>query len=403
MHRVVITGVGCVSSLGLTAAEHIQATREGVSGLATVTSVDPDKLLAKMAGELKNFDPADYLDRKTLNMVDRVAVLALVAGAEAIADSGLTFDDELSELTAVILGTGVGGMKTVDENFHRLYAEGATRLHPFVIPKLMANAAASQLTMAHGIKGPAYSIASACSSANHAIGEAFIKVRSGQMRAAVTGGCESCITYGTMKGWEALRVVAPDACRPFSKDRKGMILGEGAGIVVLERLEDAQARGAKIYAELAGFGMSSDAGDLVQPSADGAARAIRGALRDAGMNPEDIDYVNAHGTGTPANDPTETEALKMALGDHAYKIGISSTKSMHGHALGAAGALELIATLGALEGGIVPPTITFTEAGDGCDLDYVPNVARHVSVRAALSNSFAFGGLNAVLALRRFD
>ena len=403
MHRVVITGVGCVSSLGLTADEHIQATREGVSGLATLTSVDPDKLLAKMAGELKNFDPADYLDRKTLNMVDRVAVLALVAGAEAIADSGLTFDDELSELTAVILGTGVGGMKTVDENFHRLYAEGATRLHPFVIPKLMANAAASQLTMAHGIKGPAYSIASACSSANHAIGDAFGKVRSGQMRAAVTGGCESCITYGTMKGWEALRVVAPDACRPFSKDRKGMILGEGAGIVVLERLEDAQARGAKIYAELAGFGMSSDAGDLVQPSADGAARAIRGALRDAGMNPEDIDYVNAHGTGTPANDPTETEALKMALGDHARKIGISSTKSMHGHALGAAGALELIATLGALEGSIVPPTITFTEAGDGCDLDYVPNVARDVSVRAALSNSFAFGGLNAVLALRRFD
>jgi nodulation protein E len=257
--------------------------------------------------------------------------------------------------------------------------------------------------MAHGIKGPAYSIASACSSANHAIGDAFGKVRSGQMRAAVTGGCESCITYGTMKGWEALRVVAPDACRPFSKDRKGMILGEGAGIVVLERLEDAQARGAKIYAELAGFGMSSDAGDLVQPSADGAARAIRGALRDAGMNPEDIDYVNAHGTGTPANDPTETEALKMALGDHARKIGISSTKSMHGHALGAAGALELIATLGALEGSIVPPTITFTEAGDGCDLDYVPNVARDVSVRAALSNSFAFGGLNAVLALRRFD
>jgi nodulation protein E len=402
MHRVVITGVGCVSSIGLTAAAHIQATREGVSGLATVTFVDPDRLIAKLAGELKNFDPEQYLDRKTLSMVDRVAVLALVAGAEAIADSGLVFDGELSEQTAVILGTGVGGMGTVDDNFHRLYAEGATRLHPFVIPKLMANAAASQLTMAHGIKGPAYSIASACSSANHAIGDAYSKVRSGQMRAAVTGGCESCITFGTMKGWEALRVVAPDACRPFSKDRKGMVLGEGAGIVVLERLEDAQARGAKIYGELAGFGMSSDASDLVQPSADGAARAIKAALRDAGLNPEDIDYVNAHGTGTPANDPTETEALKIALGDRAYQIGISSTKSMHGHALGAAGALELIATLGALEGGVVPPTITFTEAGDGCDLDYIPNVARELPVRAALSNSFAFGGLNAVLALRRF-
>jgi nodulation protein E len=403
MHRVVITGVGCVSSIGLTASAHIKATREGVSGLATVTSVDPSRLISKLAGELKNFDPEKYLDRKTLNMVDRVAVLALVAGAEAISDSGLHFDGELSEQTAVILGTGVGGMGTVDDNFYRLYAEGGNRLHPFVIPKLMANAAASQLTMAHGIKGPAYSIASACSSANHAIGDAFTKVRSGQMRAAVTGGCESCITYGTMKGWEALRVVAPDACRPFSKDRKGMILGEGAGIVVLERLEDAVARGAKIYGELAGFGMSSDAGDLVQPSADGAARAIKGALRDAGLNPDDIDYVNAHGTGTPANDPTETEALKIALGDRAYQIGISSTKSMHGHALGAAGALELIATLGALEGGVVPPTITFTEAGDGCDLDYIPNTARDVNVRAALSNSFAFGGLNAVLALRRFS
>ncbi|MCA8929480.1 MAG: beta-ketoacyl-[acyl-carrier-protein] synthase family protein [Alphaproteobacteria bacterium] len=401
MHRVVITGVGCVSALGLTAPAHIQATREGVSGLATVTQVDPDRLQSKVAAELKNFDPADHLDRKTLGMVDRVAVLGLVAGAEAIADSGLTFDGELAELTAVILGTGVGGMNTVDDNFYRLYAEGAQRLHPFVIPKLMANAAASQITMAHGIRGPAYSIASACSSSNHAIGEAYLKVRSGHMRAAVTGGCESCITFGTLKGWEALRVMAPDVCRPFSKDRKGMVLGEGAGIVVLERLEDARARGAKIYGEIAGFGTSSDAGDLVQPSADGAARAIRGALRDAGLNPDDIDYVNAHGTGTPANDPTETEALKMALGERARAIGISSTKSMHGHALGAAGALELIATLGTFDG-ILPPTISFTEADPACDLDYIPNVAREAPVRAALSNSFAFGGLNAVLALRRF-
>lgn len=401
MHRVVITGAGCVSALGLTAAAHIQATRDGTSGLATVTLVDPDRLNAKIVAELKGFDPASYLDRKTLGMVDRVAVFALVAGAEAIADSGLAFDGELSEQTAVILGSGVGGMTTVDDNFYRLYAEGAQRLHPFVIPKLMANAAASQITMAHGIKGPAYSIASACSSSNHAIGEAFSKVRSGQMRVAVAGGCESSITYGTMKGWEALRVMSPDVCRPFSKDRKGMILGEGAGIVILERLEDAQARGAKIYGEIAGLGMSSDAGDLVQPSADGAARAIRNALRDAELNPEDIDYVNAHGTGTPANDPTETEALKLALGERARQIGISSTKAMHGHALGAAGALELIATLGALEG-VVPPTIAFTEADPGCDLDYIPNVARETPVRAALSNSFAFGGLNAVLALRRF-
>ncbi len=401
MHRVVITGIGCLSSLGLTASAHIRASREGKSGVAEVTSVDPQQLLSKMVAELKDFLPESHLDKKLLGMVDRFSVLAMVAAQEAITDAGISFEGALGEQTAVILGSGVGGMNTVDENYHRLYAEGAKRLHPFVIPKLMANAPASQITMVHGITGPAYSIASACSSANHAMGSAFHMVRNGQMRAAVTGGTESCITYGTMKGWEALRVMAPNSCRPFTKDRKGMIIGEGAGIIVLERLEDAQARGAQIYGEVAGFGMSSDAGDLVAPSMRGAAQAIRAALHDAGLNAEDIDYINAHGTATPANDPTETAAIKVALGDHAYKIGISSTKAMHGHALGAAGALELIASLGAFEG-IVPPTINFTEADPTCDLDYIPNIARESSVEALLSNSFAFGGMNAVLALRRF-
>jgi nodulation protein E len=401
MHRVVITGIGCLSSLGLTAPAHIRASREGKTGVAEATQVDPAKLLSKMVAELKGFTPEDYLDKKVLSMADRVSVLALVAAGEAIADAGISFEGGLGAETAVILGTGVGGMKTVDENFHRLYAEDAKRLHPFVIPKLMANAPASQITMMHKITGPAWSIASACSSANHAMGNAFHMVRNGQVRAAVTGGTESCITLGTMRGWEALRVMAPDSCRPFTKDRKGMIIGEGSGIIVLERLEDAQARGAKIYAEIAGFGMSSDAGDLVAPSMLGAAAAIRGALTDAGLNAEDVDYINAHGTATPANDPTETAAIKHVLGDHAAKIGVSSTKAMHGHALGAAGALELIASLGAFEG-VIPPTINFTEADPECDLDYVPNVAREVRVNALLSNSFAFGGLNAVLALRRF-
>ncbi len=402
MHRVVITGIGCLSSLGLSAPAHIAATREGRSGVAETMLVDPAKLQSKMVAELKGFDPTVHLDRKVLGMVDRVSELALVAAAEAIADSGLSFEGELSQTTAVILGSGVGGMTTVDENFHRLYAEEAKRLHPFVIPKLMANAPPSQITMSQGITGPAWSVASACSSANHAIGNAFMMLRSGVIRAAVTGGTESCITYGTMKGWEALRVMAPDVCRPFTKDRKGMIIGEGAGIIVLERLEDAQRRGAKIYGEVAGFGMSSDAGDLVQPSMEGAARAIRNALTDGGLNPEDIDYVNAHGTGTPANDPTETAAIKRVLDGRAKEIGVSSTKSMHGHALGAAGALELIASLGTFDG-IVPPTINFTEADPECDLDYIPNTAREAKVRALLSNSFAFGGLNAVLALRRFS
>lgn len=400
MHRVVITGIGCLSSLGLTAAAHISATREGTTGVAEITQIDSAQLNSKMVAEIKNFAPEDYLSKKVLGMVDRVSILALVAAAEAIADSGLSFEGEFGEQTAVIIGTGIGGMNTVDENFRRLYADDAKRLHPFVIPKLMANAPASQITMTHGITGPSWAITSACSSANHAIGNAFTMVRSGQVRAAVTGGTESCITYGTMKGWEALRVMAPDACRPFTKDRKGMILGEGAGIVTLERLEDAQARGAKIYGEIAGFGMSSDAGDLVAPSMLGAARAIQNALTDGGLNADDIDYVNAHGTATPANDPTETAAIKHVLGDQAKKIGVSSTKAMHGHALGAAGALELIASLGALDG-VVPPTINFTEADPECDLDYIPNTARDTPVNALLSNSFAFGGLNAVLALRR--
>ena len=402
MHRVVITGIGCLSSLGLTAKAHIGATREGKTGVAEVTQINPDRLTSKMVAEIKNFAPEDYLDKKVLNMVDRVSTLALVAAMEAIADSGISFAGALAEQTAVILGTGIGGMNTVDENFHRLYAEDAKRLHPFVIPKLMANAPASQITMMHGITGPAWSVASACSSANHAIGNAFTMVRSGQVRAAVTGGTESCITFGTMKGWEALRVMAPEACRPFTKDRKGMIIGEGAGIVVLERLEDAQARGAKIYGEIAGFGMSSDAGDLVAPSMLGAARAIQNALTDGRLNADDIDYINAHGTATPANDPTETAAIKHVLGARAKQICVSSTKSMHGHALGAAGALELIASLGAFDG-ILPPTINFTEADPDCDLDYIPNIARETPVDAFLSNSFAFGGLNAVLALRRFS
>lgn len=402
MHRVVITGIGCLSSLGLTAAAHIGASREGKTGVAEATSVDPDKLLSRIVAEIKDFAPEAYLDKKLLGMVDRVSVLALVAAKEAIEDAGLTFDGELGGQTAVVLGTGVGGMNTVDDNFLKLYGEGAKRLHPFVIPKLMANAPPSQITMMHGITGPAWSIASACSSANHAMGNAFHMVRSGQVRAAITGGTESCITLGTMKGWEALRVMAPDACRPFTKDRKGMIIGEGSGIIVLERLEDAQARGAKIYAEIAGFGMSSDAGDLVAPSMLGAASAIQGALTDGGLNADDIDYINAHGTATPANDPTETAAIKHVLGNRASEIGVSSTKAMHGHALGAAGALELIASLGAFEG-VIPPTINFTEADPDCDLDYVPNEAREVPVRALLSNSFAFGGLNAVLALRKID
>ena len=397
--RVAVTGIGCICALGHDAASVWREAAAGRSGIAEITLVDPALLYAKNAGQVRDFDPGPRFDSKHLAVLDRFAQFAMVAADEAVRHAGLD-GVKLGAESACILGSGVGGMSTLDDSFKVLYG-GGKRVHPFTIPKLMVNAAASQITMRHGITGPAYAVASACSSANHAIGLAFQMVRGGQSEIAITGGAEAVLTLGTIKGWEAMRVVAPDTCRPFSAGRKGMVLGEGAGVFVLESFERARARGAPILAELAGFGMSSDAGDLIAPSADGAARAMRAALKDAGLNPEDVDYVNAHGTGTPANDPTETAAIKMVFGDHARGLAISSTKSMHGHALGAAGALELAITLGALRDGIVPPTANFLEPDPACDLDYVPNVPREKPIRAALSNSFAFGGLNAVLAVKR--
>lgn len=396
MRRVAITGLGLISSIGHDVQTFWDATRNGVSGVAPTTIADGDKLLARMVAEVKEWDGSKALDRKLLNLSDRFSQFAVHAAKQAAEDAGgMPIDN-----AAIIIGTGVGGAVTLDESYVRLYREEQQRIHPFSIPRLMANGPASLVSLALGITGPAFAVSSACSSSNHAIGLAAGMVRRGEASAALAGGTEAAITYGGIRAWEALRVISPDVCRPFSVDRKGLILGEGSGMVVLEDMERAQARGAHIYAELAGFGMSSDAMDMVQPSMEGAARTIKIALNDAGMNPDEVDYINAHGTGTPANDPTETKAIRTVFGDAADKLLVSSTKAMHGHALGAAGALELIATLGAMESGIVPPTINFTEADPECDLDYVPNKARERQVLAAVSNSFAFGGLNAVLALR---
>ena len=326
----------------------------------------------------------------------------MVAAREAIAQSGLAFEGALSERTAAIIGTGVGGQTTQDENYQRLYRDNAKRLHPLTIPKLMVNAPASQVSMHCGLRGPSFAVASACASATHAIGLAFHMVRSGSVTCAVTGGADACITFGTMKGWEAMRVMAPDTCRPFSRDRKGLVIGEGAAAVVLESYEHARARSADILGEIVGFGMSSDAADLLNPDEGGMVRAIEGALADASLSPDDIQYVNAHGTGTAANDETETAAIKRAFGAHARELAVSSNKSMVGHALGAAGALELVAALMALNEGLAPPTMNYLGPDPACDLDYVPNAARQMRMSAALSNSFAFGGLNAVLAVKAF-
>lgn len=400
MQRVAITGMGCVSSLGPTVEAFWQACRAGRSGIGPITAFDPAPLNARNAAEARGFDPAGYFGAKQLTLIDRFTQLGLAAADQAIAQAGIDFGPELGRRTAVVIGTGVGGMSTLDENYHRLYAERASRLPPFTIPKLMVNAAVSHITMRFGITGPAWAVASACSSANHAIGNAFNMVRTGQCEVAITGGAEATITLGTLKGWEALRVMSPDTCRPFSKGRRGMILGEGAAVFVLESFDRARARGAPILAEIAGFGMSSDAGDLVQPSAEGAAAAIRMAIEDARLAPDDVDYINAHGTGTVANDPTETRAIRQVFGVHADRLAVSSTKSMHGHALGAAGAIELVATIKALGDQLAPPTANFLEPDPDCDLDYVPNTAREMEIEAAVSNSFAFGGLNAVLAVK---
>jgi nodulation protein E len=404
VHRVVVTGLGVVSPIGLAIAAYWASLEQGVCGIGPITQVPTsEELIQKVAAEVKDFDPLKHFEERQIATLDRVSQFAVVAAREAIAQAAIKFDMALSVRTATIIGTGAGGQTTVDESFRRVYRDKKTRVFPLTIPKVMANAPASQISMQCGLRGPAFAVTSACASATHAIGLAFQMVRSGQVDCAVTGGAEACITFGTLRGWEAMRVMAPDTCRPFSKDRKGLVLGEGAAILVLEPLQRAQARGAEILGEIVGFGMSADAADLTAPDQGGMVRALQGALADAQLAPQDIQYVNAHGTGTAANDETETKALREVFGQHADKLAVSSTKSMVGHALGAAGALELVATVLALRENIVPPTIGYLGPDPACDLDYVPNEARALPIEAALSNSFAFGGLNAVLAVKKFS
>jgi nodulation protein E len=402
LNRVVITGLGVVSSVGQSTQDYWNSLIAGRSGFAPATLGATAQATGKLVGEVKGFEPAAHFESSQLPLIDRVSQFAVVAARQAVSQSGLVLRDELAERTAAIIGTGSGGHTTVDESFHRLYATGAARLHPLTIPKAMISAPASQVSMYCGVKGPVFSVSSACASATHAIGQAFHMVRSGSVTCAVSGGTEASITFGAMKGWEAMRIMSPDICRPFSKDRKGMLIGEGAGIVVLETLDHARNRGADILAEIAGFGMSADSKDLTAPDVNGMTRAISAALADAALPPDMIDYVNAHGTGTTANDLAETVALHQSFGAHARQLAVSSTKSVIGHTLGAAGALEFVATIMAIRDGVVPPTMNYLGADPECDLDYVPNEARRMSVRAILNNSFAFGGLNAVLAARQF-
>ena len=400
MNRVVITGAGTINALGGSVPETLQAMREGQLGIGPLQMRDLDRLSVKIGGQIKDFDPEAHFDRQKLALYDRVTQLVLLASREAMAQSGLEITEELSETTGVVLGTAAGGMNTWDDNFRSVYEECKNRVHPFVVPKLMTNAAASHLSMAHNIKGPSLTVSTACASSNHAIGLAFHMVRSGMAQVMLAGGGDAMLTFGGIKAWEGLRVMSKTACRPFSANRSGMVQGEGAGVFVLETYEGAKARGAEILAELIGFSMTSDAGDIVMPNQQGAVRAIRGALRDARLDPQDIGYINAHGTGTAANDKTECAAVTEAFGAHAPALMMSSTKSMHGHLIGGTGAVELLACLMALRDGVIAPTIGYEQPDPNCALDVVPNVARQAKVTATLSNAFAFGGMNAVLALK---
>ena len=399
MRRVVVTGIGVLSSIGNTVTRFEESLRAGRSGIGPITQVDTSRLRFHNAAEIQGFEPAEHFSE--LTWLNRFAQLGIVAARDAIADSALRWNDELRARTGVITGSCLGGMGTEDDFYFNLYHENKSRLSPAAIPRIMSNAVASHVAMERKFTGATFITSTACSSANHAIGQAFWLIRQGTLDCALAGGSEAPIVPGHLKAWEGMRVVAPDTCRPFSKNRAGLILGEGAAMLVLETLEQARARGAKIYAELAGFGMSADAHHLTNPLPEGAARAMSDALYDAGLSREQINYVNAHGTGTPVNDSTETRALRQVFASHADNVAVSSTKSMHGHTLGAAGALEAAATVLALRGDFIPPTANFLEHDPACDLDVVPNEARAAQIEAALSNSFAFGGLNAVLAFRR--
>ncbi len=396
--RVVVTGMGAVCATGHDVPAFMASLRAGRVGIGPITNIPTTRLSARIAAEIRGLHPADHFPAKRLAMLDRVSQLALIAAREALAQAAVPA--EAVAKAAIILGTG-SGQQTFDAVYDEFYGRHLPRVHPFTVPRIMPNAPASHISIEFGIRGPCFCVASACASANHAIGQAMHMVRSGMVDVAVAGGSDASIVPGFMKGWEALRVLSPSACRPFSRDRSGLVIGEGAGVLVLEAAEHAAARGGAALMEVAGFGMGADGADIIAPSAAGAARAMQAALADADCTAEQVGYVNAHGTGTRLNDRTETAALRSVFGRGLDRVPVSSTKSMIGHCMTAGGALELIAVAMALRDGVLPPTCGFTTPDPECDLDCVPNEARSADIDVAMSNAFAFGGLNAVLVARR--
>jgi nodulation protein E len=399
--RVAVTGLGGVCATGANVAEFWSSAVAGKPGIARHQFTQgEDYALTVPAAPIQGFEARVDGLGKEIARADRFTQLCVAAADEAVADSGLVFDEALGLRTAAIIGTGIGGQTTIEQGYWNMLKHGK-RPHPLSILKFIANAAASHLSIRFGLRGPAFAISSACASGAHAIGVAADMIRGGTADAALAGASEAIMTYGALETWKAMHILADETCRPFSKNRRGLVIGEGAGVLVLEEMERAKARGAHIYAELAGFGMNADGKDMINPAVEGASGAMRAALSTAGEADAARIYINAHGTGTLMNDPTETRAIREVFGAGADALVVSSTKSMHGHLLGAAGAIEAIATLKAMQAGIIPPTINYEEPDPACDLDYCPNESRARTIELALSNSFAFGGLNAVLAFRR--
>lgn len=397
MRRIAITGLGAICAVGGDVPTLWSAMQAGESGIGRIAGIPTGRLSASIAAEVAGFDGATHFDSRRLALLDRTAQLAIVAAREAMRQAALAADPAQAHRRGAIMAAAIG-QSSLDAAYLAFYGEGASRVHPLTVPRLMPNAPASHLSIEFGLRGPCYAVASACASSNHAIALAADTIRAGRAEVILTGGADASIVVGVLKCWEALRVLSADTCRPFSRDRTGLVLGEGAAVLVLEDWDHARRRGAPVLAEVAGSGMSADGADITAPDAGGAAAAMQAALDDAGLDAAEIGYVNAHGTGTRLNDRVESAALRRVFGRPPP---VSSSKSMIGHCLSAGGALEAVATVMALRDGVLPPTAGFREADPECDVDCVPNIARAVPIRAALSNSFAFGGLNAVLAFRR--
>ena len=400
MRRVVITGAGTINPLARDMAGTFAALAAGQCAIGPLDMPDADRLSIRIGAQVQGWDAEALFSRSELALYDRFTQFALVSARQAVAQAGLVFAGDLAARAGVVIGTAGGGLTTQDDSYRTVYAEGKNRVHPFVVPRLMHNSAASHISIDLGLQGPTFAVSTACSSSNHAMGLAFQMVRSGASEVMLAGGAEAMLCFGGLKAWEGLRVMSPDGCRPFSANRNGMVMGEGAAVFVFEDRDHALARGATPLAEVLGFAMGADALDIVMPSPDGAARVMRAALADAGTRADQVGYINAHGTGTAANDKSEAAAIRAVFGDHADQLAVSSTKSMHGHLIGAAGAVEMLACLLALNG-TLPPTINHEVPDPNCALDVVPNLARSADVDVVMTNAFAFGGLNAVLVLRR--